>query len=831
MNTLVQDLRYGLRTLRKSPGFTVVAVLTLALGIGANTAIFSVINVWLRPLPVRDPDTLVRLEYLIEHRRDGFSFPDYTYFRDQTRVFSDLIAFSGESLLMGGQSALEEPERVGGAFVSDNFFPVLGGGALLGRTFTPEENSVPGRHPVVVLSHHFWQTRFAEDPDIVGRTLPVNGRPFTVIGVTVPDFVGPGLRVPDIWLPLMMRAAAPPVRIASPENADWFGARGIRWVSVYGRLKPDRTLEEAGAEMTVLFNQLAAAYPEIDPGGGVRATPAARLGENASDFWMGMGVVMTAAMMVLLIACCNLANMMLARAAGRQQEIGMRLCLGASRGRVIRQLLTESCLVAVLGAGAGLLLAWWSVESLAATLIVRIGEPDPARLVFDLTPDGRILVLTFLLSLVSTFVFGLAPALRATRTNLIAAIKDEGTFFGRRIPRSWLRNGLVVAQVALCLVLLIPAGLLLRGLIQAGKIDPGFETKNVLVVDPNLDVSGYDPPRAQEFYEALTARLAVLPGVQSVSAGDFPLGGASSAALTLLGGNEARASIRALYHQVTPDYFETVNIPIVRGRVFTTEEMHGGGEAVVVSESTARNLWPDQDPLGKILRVEPNAKLLAAGATVLASARVVGVARDAQTVRLGEMPPVFLYTPLTPHQQVYSALLVQTFRDARAMKSVVQAQVRALDPALRQETYALEEHIANSDQVKFSRIASHLASVLGLLALFLAAIGIYGVIAYAVSQRTREIGIRMALGAQRSDTLNLVIREGMGLVLIGIGAGVAGALALTRVLSTLMFGLSAADLLTYAGGAIGVALVALVACYIPARRAARVDPMTALRCE
>jgi putative ABC transport system permease protein len=833
MQTLWQDLRYGLRMLRRNPGFTVTAVLTLALGIGVNTTIFTLFEVFLRPLPVKDPKTVVQLDYEAANQLNIFSFADYVYLRDHAQVLSGLVASSEEWATLGGRTAGEEPQRLRVEIVSDNFFSVLGASTVLGRTFTAEENGVPGRDAVVILNHRFWQRQFAGDPNVLGRTLAFNGRNFTIIGVMERSFVGLDRNryMPDIWLPLMMRAGLAAVDQLPARNGDWFGTREARWLSVAGRLKPGRTVTEARAEVELLMGQLIHAYAEINPKDTIRVTPAGE--RNGASFWQTMAMVMAGTGLVLLIACSNIANLLLARAAARQKEIGVRLSLGASRARVVRQLLTEGFLLAGLGGGAGLLLAWWSLVGGPAAILFSRFMPAPIEtLAFDFNPDARVLTFTFLISALSGLLFTLLPALRATGTNLVATIRDEGAAFGQRLTRSWLRNGLVVAQVTLSLVLLISAGLLLRGLMRGLTTDPGFEASKVLAVSPNLELGGYDALRAQQFQQDLMARVAALPRVERVSVGDSPLGGAFGATLSLPGENgDAGSREHVLYHMVTQNYFETVGIPLIRGRGMTAEEMRAGAEVVVVSETTARNLWPNQDPLGKILRLEPNSKATGLGAVVLSYARVVGVARDAQTNRLDGIPPLFLYAPVAPRLWTFTSVLARTSVDAVELKAAARAAVRALDPSLRTGVWSVEEDITNSGRVDATRAASELTVALGLLALLLAAIGLYGVMSYAVSQRAREIGIRMALGAQTSDVLKLVFRQGMALVLVGGLFGLGASLAVTRLLNGLLFGLSAADPLTFGLIAALLTSVASLACYLPARRATKVDPLVALRYE
>ena len=823
---LWQDLRYGARLLVKHPGFAAVVVLTLALGIGVNTALFTFFNVWLRPLPIKDPASVVNLTCR--------AFPDYLYYRDHSEVFSGLIARSSEALALGGQTSADDPQTIIGEFVSDNYFSVLGASPALGRAFAPEENNTPGKAPVAVLSHRFWQNHFGADPGVIGQTLSFNGKAFTIIGVMERDFIGFDFgNLPDLWLPLMMRNEVPPAFQFRPRSGDWFGTRDAMWLSVAGRLKPGRSLEEARAEMAVLFNQLARAYSEIDINAPVGLYPATLLpAENGNAFWQTMASALGVTAIVLLITCANLANLLLARAASRQKEIGVRLALGASRSRVVRQLLAESMLLAGLGGAAGLLLAWWSLKAfLAVGVFARLGFDDDVFRAMPsyLDPDVRVLAYTLALSFVTGIAFGLVPALRATRSDLVTTLKDEGAGFGQRLNRSWLRSGLVVAQVALCMVLLIAAGLLLHGVIRAGAIDPGFETARVLAIYPRLELSGYDQSRALQFYEQLTARLESLPDVQAVSHGGVPIGALSPVTLTLPGTGEVPA--RAFYNTVSPNFFATLGIPIVRGRGFTEDEMRAGATVIIVTETTARNLWPDQEPIGQMITVKPGGKILQMGAVTLSFAHVIGVARDAQVAQLGEVPPYYLYAPLAPRQWIGTSLLVRTAREAKLLTAQMRAVARTLDPTLRVNAEALDDHIATSRRVATARAASGMATGLGLLALLLAAGGLYGVMTYSVAQRTHEIGIRMALGAQAGDVLRLMLGQGLRLVGVGVALGVGTSMALSRALASLLLGLSPFDPLAYVGVSLFLMVIATAAIYWPARRAARVDPLVALRYE
>jgi macrolide transport system ATP-binding/permease protein len=825
---LLQDLRYALRTLLKKPGFTLIAVVTLALGIGVNTALFTGFNIFLRPKPVKDPQSIVRLEYQ-GVRKTRLSFSDYLYFRDQTQTFSEVIAQNDEKFLLGEKTSGVQPEEIRGSFVSDNYLSMLGGRTGVGRFFTATENQVAGRDAVVVLSHRFWQRRFGADPKVLGISLLLNGKPFTVIGVTSPAYVGLSYDVPDILLPLMMRASMPTVYFEefTEVQRDWFGSQRFRWLEVHARLKPGKTIDEARAEMGLLLSQLARTNTAIDP---KEIVAVESINEIAGDneIWSVMAMVLGATGLVLLIACFNIANMQLARAASRQKEIGIRLCLGASRWRLVRQLLTESLLLAGLGGVGGVLLAWWSLELLLAGALTRYGAGDVTRLALDVSPDWRVLLFSFLLSLMSGVAFGLAPALRATRPDLITVIKHEGATASGRAARSWLGSSLVVAQVSLSLLLLIPAGLLLRGVQHVLATNPGFDAARVLSVGYSLELSGYDAERAKIFQQQLMTRLAALPGVKSVSL-DRNFGG--RATLTLLDepGDTPRQFGPAPFEGIPANFLETIGTPLLQGRGFTADEVNGRAPVVIISESTARNLWPGQSPLGKSLRLDR--QLREGSELVFPRAQVIGVARDNQMYRVGQTPPYFCYLPNTIAGEMDTTLLVRTTGAANALKGQVRKEAFALEPVLRLFLTTAEESIERDKSVLSARAASEGTTFLGALALLLATIGIYGVMAWSVAQRTREIGIRMALGAQRRDVFALVLRQGMKLVLIGFVIGLPLSFAVMQVMKGLLFGLSVTDPVALSVVTLVLATVALLACYVPARRATKVDPLVALRYE
>ena len=826
---MFRDLRYSVRSLLKRPGFTVVVIATLALGIGVNAAIFSVFNILLRPLPVKQPESVVRLFLEDGSRRsDAFSFPDYTYIRDHNQSFSDVLAvYEEERFLLGENRPNSDPEEILGNFVSENYFTMLGGTTQLGRFFTAEENSVPGRDAVVVLSHGFWQRRFGSDMQLVGKSIKLNGTPFTVIGITHPDFVGLRHEMPDIWLPLAMRAAMPTVsfeRIA-PEKRDWYGGRDFPWLSIYARLNPGHTAPEARTEMNVLLGQLdtpSSTGPKrtiaVDPINDIKLP---------LEGWMFIGMVLGATGLILLIACLNIANMQLARAIARQKEIGVRLCLGASRWRLIRQLLTESLMLSIVGGAAGVMLAWWSLNLFLSVIFRRYGGGDMVRLVIDLTPDWRVLTYSFGLALLSGIAFGVVPALRATRSDLIGVVKAEGATASTRLARSRLTSALVVAQVSICFVLLISAGLLLRSVQLNLTTDPGYAAKNLLSVDYSLELSGYDAERAKVFQQQLMTRLAALPGVKSVSLDRVDIG---RGVITLLdeGGAGPKQYSRVPIEEIPATFLDTIGTPVVLGRAFTLEEENAHTPVLIVSETTARNLWPGESALGKLLRIE---QPMRDGSTkmISSSAQVVGVARDNQINRSGDIPRLIVYLPGAEPGEMDTTVLVRTTTDAAALKDLARREAYAVEPVLRLSVNTFEERIAREQTIMSA--ASHGASALGALALMLAVIGLYGVMSWLVVQRTREIGIRMALGAQAYNVLALVLRQGMKLVLIGVVIGIPASLAVARVLSSVLVGVTTSDALTIGIVTALLVGVTLLACYLPARRATRVDPLETLRYE
>jgi macrolide transport system ATP-binding/permease protein len=794
----------------------------LALGIGANTTVFTFVNaVILRPLPVADPAQLVSVS-LVNSRGAGlglFSYLNYQDFRDRNNVLAGLAAYRFIPVNMSGIGFARQAgnsERVWGYIVSGNYFDLLGVKAGTGRTFSSEEDRMPGAHPVVVLSHRCWRERFGADPGIAGQTIVLNNHVFTVIGIAPEGFTGTErLFTPEVWVPSMMQSWIDP----GAGRLDLRGASG--WFAV-GRLKPSVSAAQAHNALNALADELGREFPGTNQGLTVQLTPPGLVIPAARTPALGLaGLLMMTAGLVLAIACVNLAGLLLARAAVRRREMAIRLALGAGRWRLVRQLLTESLLLAVAGGGLAVLLATWMADAVVALKPILDVVPT-----IDLKMDLRVLGFTLSLSLLAGLLFGLIPALQSTRVDLAPALKDEDSRSGYR--RSRLRSGLIVAQVALSFVLLIAAGLMVRSLQRMQMLGPGFDAEHAVGLSMNPSLQGYDEARAQEFYRQLIARAEALPDIVSVSVTSFlPLSLHYLGVPIYLEGQAPAVGAgvsEAMQGSVAPNYFATMGVPILAGRDFTAQDKKDALPVAIVNETFARRSWPAQIAIGKRFRTTSEGQLI----------EVIGVAQDGKYFSLSEEPRPFVYRPLL---QSYvgdasndGTLIARTHADPALVIAALRREVQQLDanlPVFNAQT--LNEHMRLS--LFPLRMGAASMGIFGLLALTLAAIGIYGVIAYAVSQRRLEIGIRLALGGQAADVLRLVMGWGLALALIGISIGLASAFALTRLMASVLFGVSTTDALTFASVSLLLTVVVLAACYLPARRATKIDPAVTLRRE
>jgi len=811
MQTLWQDLRYGARMLVKKPVFTLVAILTLALGIGANTAIFTVINAaLLRPLPYEGAERLVVVATTM--RRDtvevrSTSYPDFVDWRDQNTVFERIAAHAATSFNLTSGAG---PERVDGELVSADYFPLLRARAAFGRTFLPEEDRAPDARRVALVGHSLWQRRFGGSAALLGQTIQLNDTDYTVVGIMPEGFRGVSDEA-EIWLPMMMVSSVRPVSILQARNQRWQGA--------VARLKPGVTLAQAQTEMDLIMRRSEQTYPDSNRNRGARVTPLQEqfFGDLQLTLWILLGAVGC----VLLVACANVANLQLQRAAGRASEMSVRLALGATPQRLIRQLLTESLLMALIGGALGILLALWSVD-----FLIKL-SPVTFPSFVKLTVDGRVLGFSLLISVLTGAMSGLAPALQAAKPALNESLKAGGRNASGGLGRNRLLGSLVVSEIALALTLLIGAGLMIRSLQRLQAVDPGFNAERLLTMRVSLPSQRYQRDQIIAFSQQLRDRLQALPGAQSVAlSSDLPLGGSTSAGpIELEDRHEepAGGEIRMYRHRVTPGFFSTLGIPLVKGRDFTADDHAQAPGVVIISEAMARRYWPNEDPIGKRLRETGQ------GAPWLS---IVGVAGEVKYRGLPQNPNTDpdVYFPLLQGQSGSLFLAIRSGIDPNSLVATVRGVLRKLDPDLpAYDVATMEDQVA--DQTTQSRLGAWLLSLFGVLALTLAAVGIYSVMAYAVEQRSREIGVRVALGARASDVLKMVIGQGMRLALLGVALGLGASLALTQLMKRLLFGVTAADPLTYGALALLLTLVALLACFVPARRATKVDPIIALRFE
>jgi putative ABC transport system permease protein len=811
METLLKDARYALRQLLKHRAFSLIAILALALGIGANTAIFSVVNaVLLRPLPYPAPERLVWLwgtNPLNDIPKENASYPDYVDWRAQAQSFQAMGGYAQTSPILTGEG---EPERLPGAYVMGDFFTALGVEPALGRKFLPEENET-GKNRVVILSHALWQQRFGGDPKIIGQQIQISGNPHTVVGVLPANFQDPipgATKTMQLWLPL---AATDQMR----------QSRRGDFLNVIARLKPQASLESARAEMTGIAARLEKQYPDTNTQWGVIVQP---LHETLTgDVRPALLILVSAVAFLLLIACANVANLLLARASSRQREIAIRAALGASRGRVVRQLLTENVVLSLCGGGLGLLFAWWGIQALLGL------SPGNIPRLGSISIDREVLFFTLGVSLITGVLFGLVPAFTASRPDLNNTLKEGGRSAAESAGGRRLRSALAVAEIALSLVLLVGAGLLIRSFLRLQEVRPGFNPQHLLCVDLALPSAKYkEDQQSVNFFDQLLGALAQQPGVQGAAVSEgLPLGGGGGFLAFAVEGRLLARTDRtpdAETRVVSPDYFRTMQIPLRTGRLLNERDVTGAPDAVVISETLVKKYFPGQDPIGKRLTFgDPQAK-------DVEWYTVVGVVGDVRGVSLNEEPYGQLYTSYRQTPRRALTLIVQTAGEPTAMLGTVREKIWALDRQqplynVRTAEQVLEKSIARP---RFNML---LITILASVALVLAAVGIYGVISYSVTQRTHEIGVRMALGASAADVLKLVVGQGMLLAGMGVVLGLLAAFALTRIMATLLFGVTATDPFTYFGLAFVLTAIAFLACYIPARRATKVNPVNALRAE
>ncbi len=812
METFFRDLRYSVRMLGKSPGFTAVAVISIALGIGANTTVFSVINaVLLKSVPYKDPDSLVlvwgdtRTETSLR-KHNQVSATDVADIRAQSSVFEDVATYSGWYPIMTGDS---EAERVSAIQVGDGFFKIMKGKPLLGRVFTPEEQQ-DGKDLVVVLGHGLWQRRFGSDPNIVGKNVYLNSRPYNVVGVMDADF-----------RPLPPSLVTPEGQFYRPVAESYDdAARSERHLRAIARLKPGVTVEQARAEVGAIAQRLEEQHPETNKNQGAHVVSITD--EITGSIRPTILMVFGAVIFVLLVACANVANLLLARSTVRHKEITIRTAIGAARSQLIRQLLTESMLLAFLGGGLGLLLAFWGTDLVAAAG----SKINP--MFNDIHVDMRVLGFTFGISMIAGLIFGLAPALQISKPNLVESLKEGGRGSGPSSSRNRLRSVLVVSEIAMTLVLLVCAGLLIRTVARLKNVDTGFNARNILTMTLGLPAVKYPKPDNYiAFNKQVTERIAALPGVKAAGTTSvLPLSdNFDGRGLVVEDQPKPRGEeITVDLYVTTPGYLRAMEISTLKGRAMGEEDIADSSKIALINKTMAAQLWPNQDPLGKRIKFPGSEKNPQPWRTV------VGVVSDVAQYAVDKKPPMQIYLPHTQFPTSFNSIVVKTEGDPTAMTNQVRREILAVDKDQAVFNVTTLDQL-RGESILIRRFFMLLLLVFAGLALVLAAVGIYGVMSYVASQRTHEIGIRMALGAQASDVLKLLIGSGMVLALIGVVAGLAGAFALTRVMAGLLFGVSTTDGVTFVTVSTGLIVIALLACYVPARRAAKVDPLVALRYE
>jgi len=819
ISDLLQDLRYAARMLGKSPGFTIVAALTLALGIGANTAVFTIVNTFLlNPLPVDKISELVAANTTSTKKtaQSGdlqlLSFPNLKDLIERTRSFS---SFSGHSNPMSVTMAENRSShRVFLELVTANYFETLGLHPFMGRFFLPGEDMVPGASPVVVIGYGAWQSRFGGAADILGRTIEINGTPFTIVGIGPKGFKGVyAVFGPDMWVPSMMAAQVLPT-----QQKDALNDRAIPVFTGIGRLRPGVTMAAAQAEMKIAGSALAKEYPDANQNQSVvlRTLTEAAFGPERQSVVLGSTLLMAIVGIVLLIACSNVGNLLLSRASARRQEMAVRMALGAGRGRLLRQLLTESVLLGLLGGVLGLFFAYAGCQ-----LLMSLRPAEYAQNPVDLKMNGNVYVFALIVAILAGVIFGIVPALRSSRTSVSEALKEETRTVGRSTSRAILANALLGGQVAVSLVLLVVAALFLRSVQREYTIDPGFQTKHLALFMLYPGQAGYSQVRTKQFYKDVRERVAGTPGISSVTwASNLPLWAGKETGIVIEGQEQRRKSeaISSVVITADLDYFPTLGIPFREGRDFTQEDRDISAPVAIINETMAARYWPAQDALGKRLQLPDGKDFL----------KVIGVVKTADYGSLGEAPQPCVYIPLRQHYSDGMILYVRTAGDPSTMLTTVQGEIHDLDPGLPVDDIRTGTKVINQ-ALWWAKIGVGMLGVFGLLALGLASVGLYGIMAYSVSQRRREIGVRMALGAGQGTVLLFVLRQGMTLVLAGVAAGVALALLAGRGLSRFLYGVSGADPVSIGGASLVLMAIAFLACYLPARSASRVDPLVALR--
>lgn len=824
MDSLKQDIRFGLRSMRKSPGFAVICVLSLALGIGANTTIFTVVNaILLNPLPVSDISKLVEVDTIdsktqvtaANATKLGMSYRNCEDYREQNQVLTGMSCISFGALTWSNEA---EPKQVAGQLVNANYFDVLGVKPALGRFFLPDEDTKPGGNNVIVISHSLWTNKMGSDRNIAGKTLTLNATPYTVIGVVPRGFKGTFTIAPadEVWVPTSMYG-----QVLAGFLKDNFKDRRFLNSLVVARLKPGVTLAQAEAELKTIGSRLEKEFPKENGGRSVAvsALADAAVGVNNHDQFVVAGAMMMGVVgLILLIACVNLANLLLARGARRQREISIRAAVGASRVRLIRQLLTESIALSLVGGGVGLLLAWGGERLLWAYRPPFIQNND-----LDLALDSHVLLFTFALALLTGILFGLAPAIKGSQTNLATTLNAGDRGGSATWTRGSLRSALVISEVALALVTLAGAGLFIRSMQNAQKTDVGFESKHLFTMAFDLGSLHYDEAHGQQFYRDAIQRATSIPGVQAATiASNAPLGGGLGRTVFPEGQDETtgyRGTLTQL-DDVSPVYFDTLRIPLKKGRVFNDLDKADTTPVAVINEAMARHFWPDQDAVGRRFHFFGETKLR----------EVVGVVANTVINQIGEDPQPLAYLPLTQDYAPAAELQVRTAGDPRMVVADVRGQIQSLDHNLAITNVQTIDEII-SQGLWAPRMAAVLLTLFGALALVLSGIGVYGVLSYSVNQQTREIGVRMALGATPDEVLRWVVGQGFKMAAAGLIIGLIAGLLLMRFVSSLLFGISTHDPATFGSVALVLGIVAFLACYIPARRATRVSPIAALRYE